>query len=220
MEVFAVPKRSGVPAVAEHGCRPARGFFGFERRTGSMVKIFDRVLLFLYSLTIAAAAVYIALDAFGWLPSGFGLFERGRLTDSAALRNSLIAAGIVWFVVSLRFLYLCIRSGRTNVPSIDQRNAFGDIRISLETIENLTLKAASRVKEAKDLKARVHVSEDGLELTVRAVADGESPLPDISGEMQRVIKTQVEEITGIPVSKVSVYIANIAPAKTMRSRVE
>jgi hypothetical protein len=106
------------------------------------------------------------------------------------------------------------------VPSIDQRNAFGDIRISLETIENLTLKAASRVKEAKDLKARVHVSEDGLELTVRAVADGESPLPDISGEMQRVIKTQVEEITGIPVSKVSVYIANIAPAKTMRSRVE
>jgi len=70
-----------------------------------MVKIFDRVLLFLYSLTIAAAAVYIALDAFGWLPSGFGLFERGRLTDSAALRNSLIAAGIVWFVVSQRFLY-------------------------------------------------------------------------------------------------------------------
>ena len=185
-----------------------------------MVKIFDRVLLFLYSLTIAAAAVYIALDAFGWLPSGFGLFERGRLSDSAAHRNSLIAAGTVWFVVSLRFLYLCIRSGRTNVPSIDQRNAFGDIRISLETIENLTLKAASRVKEAKDLKARVHVSEDGLELTVRAVADGESPLPDISGEMQRVIKTQVEEITGIPVSKVSVYIANIAPAKTMRSRVE
>jgi len=52
------------------------------------------------------------------------------------------------------------------------------------------------------------------------VADGESPLPDISGDLQRVIKTQVEEITGIPVSKVSVYIANIAPAKTMRSRVE
>jgi len=55
---------------------------------------------------------------------------------------------------------------------------------------------------------------------IRAAVDGESSIPELSEEMQRLVKGHVEEITGIPVANVSVFIANLIQAHTFKSRVE
>lgn len=104
--------------------------------------------------------------------------------------------------------------------SVHQRTEFGDVQISLDTIENMTLKVAERTKGVRDLKTRVRVVESGLEIVIRAVVDGETPIPGLSESMQKSIHTEVEEITGIPVSSVSVYIANIVHSPAFKSRVQ
>jgi uncharacterized alkaline shock family protein YloU len=83
------------------------------------------------------------------------------------------------------------------------------------------LKAAGRTKGAKDLRARVRVNQSGLEITIRTIVDGESSIPELTEEMQSTVKSYIEDITGIPVASVTVFVANIVQsAPTFKSRVE
>ena len=52
------------------------------------------------------------------------------------------------------------------------------MQISMETIENLCLKATSRFRGVRDVKARIRVVESGLEIMIRCgPVDGETPIP-------------------------------------------
>jgi uncharacterized alkaline shock family protein YloU len=126
----------------------------------------------------------------------------------------------VVLLISLRFLYLSLRRGNASAPSIDQRTDFGDIRISLETVENLALKAATRQRGVKDLRARIRIAESGIDIMLRAVVDGESSIPVLTEEIQKAVKEHIEEITGIPVSSVTVFVANVIQNQSFKSRVE
>lgn len=59
-----------------------------------------------------------------------------------------------------------------------------------------------------------------MEIVVRALVDGETSIPALTEEVQKQVHDHVEEITGIPVSYVSVYIANLVHSPAVKSRVE
>ncbi|UHA72879.1 alkaline shock response membrane anchor protein AmaP [Paenibacillus sp. 481] len=177
-----------------------------------MIRVVDRILLFVYSLAVgilSAAVLLIISEVVDTAPFGF----RGDI-------QFLVITACVLFLISLRFFYVSLRRERKSVTSIDQRTEIGDIKVSLETIENVALKAAGRIRGVKDLKARIRTNESGLDITIRAVVDGESSIPNITEEVQRNVKEYVQEITGIPVSYVSVYVANIVQTQTFKARVE
>lgn len=186
-----------------------------------MAKIVDRLLLLLYSLVILVAGGYLLIVAFAWVPEDLSLQAVERLYHDMNTMVPVTSVTVIIMLISLRFLYVALRSGRGGTPSIDQRTEYGDIRISIETVENLALRAAGRVKGVKDLRARVRISHTGIDLTIRAIVDGDTPIPVVTEDIQRLVKDQIEEITGIPVSDVSVFVANIANSSpTFRSRVE
>nr|WP_275983783.1 alkaline shock response membrane anchor protein AmaP [Paenibacillus hamazuiensis] len=181
----------------------------------------DRLLLFLYTLAVLVGSALALAAAFAWIPyEDAGRFLRDVYYDQK-IAFTFIPCMIVLFLISIRFFYIAVRPGRAQAPSIDQRTEFGDIRISIDTVENLALKAANRTRGVKDLKSRVRVNHAGLDITIRAIVDGENSIPALTEEMQGAVKRHVEEITGIPVAMVSVYVANIQQtAPTFRSRVE
>jgi uncharacterized alkaline shock family protein YloU len=187
-----------------------------------LIKLMDRLLLFLYSVAIGAGSIIAIVAASGgfsdkWLTEVVSDFTG----DVRIVQASVIGAAIVILLISLRFFILSIRRDGSSAPSINQRTEHGDIRISVETVENLALKAASRTRGVKDLRARVRVAESGLEILIRAFVDGEGSIPALSEEMQRTVSQQIEEATGIPVAGVSVFIANVTQAPTTyKSRVE
>lgn len=187
-----------------------------------MIKVLDRLLLFLYSVAIGAAAVVAIVAASGGFASSFLHDFVTEFTGGArTVQGAVIGVAIVLFLVSLRFFIVSVSRGGSAAPSINQRTEHGDIRISVETVENLALKAASRTRGVKDLKARVRVAESGLEILIRAFIDGEGSIPALSEEMQRSVSQQIEDSTGIPVAEVSVFIANVTQAPTsFKSRVE
>ncbi|MFC7681923.1 alkaline shock response membrane anchor protein AmaP [Paenibacillus sp. GCM10028914] len=179
-----------------------------------MAKIVDRLLLFIYSLSIGVISIVAILLLSGAIPYDLTYNQEQRLYLAA------IIVAAVLLLLSIRFFYISIRRDRTVTNSIDQRTEFGDIQISVETIENLCLKAASRVRGVKDLKSRIKVSQAGLEIAIRAVVDGEESIPTLTTEVQKQVHDFVEDTTGIPVSNVSVYIANVVQAPSFKSRVE
>jgi uncharacterized alkaline shock family protein YloU len=172
-------------------------------------------------LIVLVAACILLVCAFGWISfERAGLFAHHVYYDYNTAIPFIIVT-ILLALCSIRFLYVSIRRGRANAPSIDQRTDFGDIRISIETVENLSLKAAKRTRGVNDLKARVRVSPAGLEIIIRVIVDGESSIPQLTEEMQSGVKNHIEDITGIPVAAVTVFVANIQQsAPTFKSRVE
>ncbi|MBN2984442.1 MULTISPECIES: alkaline shock response membrane anchor protein AmaP [Cohnella] len=187
-----------------------------------MIRMLDRLLLFLYTLAVGAAsviAVVVALGGFDteWLKQ----FVEEAAGGYRAVQASVIAVGVVLFLISFRLFVVSFRRTGGSSESITQRTEHGDIRISVETIENLALKAASRSRGVKDLRARVRASESGLQIMIRAFVDGENSIPSISEEMQKAVSEHLEQTTGIPVSEVSVFIANVTQSPTTyKSRVE
>ncbi|TDF99241.1 alkaline shock response membrane anchor protein AmaP [Paenibacillus piri] len=187
-----------------------------------MVKVVDRLLLFILSLVVLIAACVLLVCAFGWISiDRAGNFAQHVYFDMHTA-IPFISITAIAALISIRLLYISVRRGKSSVPSIDQRTDYGDIRISMETVENLSLKAARRTRGVKDLKARVRVSPAGLEIIIRVIVDGDIPIPQLTEEMQSGVKSHIEEITGIPVAVVTVFVANIhqQAAPTFKSRVE
>ncbi|NGZ74169.1 alkaline shock response membrane anchor protein AmaP [Saccharibacillus alkalitolerans] len=179
-----------------------------------MAKIVDRLLLFVYSITILILSIFaiLLLSRSVRMPVDFR-FDLPTL-------SVLIAAAAVLILISLRMLYVSLRRSRGHLNSVDQRTSLGDIQISVETIENLCLKAASRVKGVKEPRTRIRMTEPGLEVQIRAIIDGEHAIPLLTEEVQRGVKEFVQDITGIPVAAVSVYIAGVVQNQAFKSRVE
>jgi len=185
-----------------------------------MVRVFDRIFLFLYSMVVGIALVFLVLVCTGLVAPWIARDVLDLLTAKGVVSIVVAIVSVVLFVISVRFFYISVAAGSGKPPSIDQRTDYGDISISLETIENLALKAAARVNGIKDIKARVQVGQAGLLIRVRAVIDGEVSIPALTEEVQRTVKTYVEEISGVPVMNVNVFIANIIQTQTFKSRVE
>ncbi len=186
-----------------------------------MAKIMDRLLLLIYSLIVFVLSIVALCVVARVVPRRETLDWIGELYGSdRLLQGIVIAVAVVLLLISLRFLYVALKRGNASAPSIDQRTNYGDIRISLETVENLALKAASKEKGVKDLKARIRIAEAGIDIAIRTVVDGESVIPTLTEDIQRAVKEHVEEITGIPVANVSVFVANIIQTQTFKSRVE
>ncbi|HEY2493893.1 MAG TPA: alkaline shock response membrane anchor protein AmaP [Paenibacillus sp.] len=180
-----------------------------------MAKLLDRLLLFLYSLIVAVLSVLAIL-----LLSGVAPFNEIDADNQTVFTTSIIVLAVL-FLLSVRFFYISIRRDRNAVPSIDQRTEYGEIQISVETIENLCLKAASKVRGVRDLKARVRVTQSGIDITIRAIVEGDLSIPVMTSDVQKQVHDYLQETTGIPVANVSVYIANVAQAApSFKSRVE
>lgn len=200
-----------------------RGFPPIIGRGQAVVaKIIDRLLLFLFTVAVIAGVCCLLLAAFGLIPFESMSKFMNDVYFEVGTAVPFIVVCVVVLLIGVRLFYISVRTGAgSNVPSIDQRTEFGDIRISLDTVENLALKAASRSRGVKDLRARIKIGSAGIEIVIRSIVDGESPIPELTEEIQRTVKSHVEEITGIPVAGVSVYVANVANAShTFKSRVE
>ncbi|RRJ66467.1 alkaline shock response membrane anchor protein AmaP [Paenibacillus oralis] len=179
-----------------------------------MAKILDRLLLFVYSLSIGILSVIAILLLTDAVPLDLNVIREKNLYIAAWV------VAVVMFLLSIRFFYISVKRERGSLPSIDQRTEYGDIQISVDTIENLSYKAATRVRGIKEVKTRIRITEAGLEIVVRALVDGETSIPALTEEVQKQVHDHVEEITGIPVSYVSVYIANLVHSPAVKSRVE
>ncbi|MGK9250093.1 alkaline shock response membrane anchor protein AmaP [Paenibacillus humicus] len=186
-----------------------------------MSRIVDRLLLFLFSLAVLILCVLaIAIGTGGVGKDSASSFLADWMKIGTSVNIAVIIVSVVLLLIGLRLFFVSIRVKGSSSSSIDQRNDFGDIRISIETVENLVLKAAGRQRGVKDLKARITTAESGLDIAVRAVVDGETSIPHLTEEIQRAVKDHVEEITGIPVAAVSVFVANVISSPSFKSRVK
>lgn len=184
------------------------------------MKIGMKLLLFLYSLAIGI----ISLIAFAvgtklvgeatvmdWMES---LYDSNQVSIIVSIVTLLVA--VLSFII---LLSLFSRSEPT-VNSVSKKTDLGQVMISLETLQGITLKAARRIKGIEQVESKIRPSEAGIEVLLRCTVDGDTPIEPMTNQVQEAVKQQIEAIAGIQVTNVSVAIAALQKQAEKTIRVE
>jgi uncharacterized alkaline shock family protein YloU len=179
------------------------------------MRLFDRIVLAIYTLSLGALSVIFILMSLGWhLPMevvGTSLSDpQGRLLVG------IIA--LFYLVISARFIYFAFKrkySGQTVV----HETALGEVRVTLDAIENLVKKVARQVQGVREVAGRVYMGPAGIRVALSVVVSPDISIPSVSNEVQTSVKSYVRSVVGVDVSEVSVFVENIT-AEARRSRVE
>jgi len=114
----------------------------------------------------------------------------------------------IFFCLSLTFLLSGFKP-EGDKKAIIKYNKNGDIKITLNSIENIALATSRKLAGIRDSKAYVTKVGESVSITVKAIVLPEINIPLLSEDMQIKIKSSVEEFTGVQVNSVKVLIESI-----------
>jgi uncharacterized alkaline shock family protein YloU len=183
-----------------------------------MNNIFFRVLLAIYAFcwTIASLfAITIALkpDVFNWL----SYYISDVILRSPGTKFAMLLISFIFFILSLTFLFSGFRSDKDK-KAVSKHTNIGEIKISLNSLENIALTASRRLSGVKDTKAYIYKRDGNVSIVIKAVVLADINIPLLSEDIQVKVKKSVEESTGIVVEEVKVVVENIYTG--YKSRVE
>jgi uncharacterized alkaline shock family protein YloU len=182
------------------------------------VSVLDRMLLAIFALGVLCASVIVFVFGIDAATSFQNSLIYGMTTYPGDIYTIVLA--IVFVLLALRFLFY--RTGHHDLDYVMLPGDDGQIRISYETIRELSNRTGRAIKGVQELETRVRQGQAGvmLGLRVRALADIE--LADMSQTVQTAVKAYVEKTAGVVVERITVHITEIAnkTAKSARAWVD
>jgi uncharacterized alkaline shock family protein YloU len=182
------------------------------------MKIFYRVLLAVDAVILSGLSIIIMISV---LKNEFFLNLSEYITKNLFKGNftefSIFIIAFIFFCVNLSFLLSGFRTSKEKRAIAKQTN-FGEIKISLNTIENIVLLTSKKVNSIRDTKVRVDRKNDGVKVYIKAVVVPEIDIPLLAEDLQNKVKKSVEESTSIIVNDIEIVVENIYTG--YRSRVE
>ncbi len=186
------------------------------------MNIFFRVLLAVYAFCltlVSALAMYISVRPKAYADISDYLAERIFADGATSYRIAVFTIALIFFALSLVFLFSGFKSNKDK-KAVSKHTNIGEIRISLNSIENIALSASKKTAGVKESKTLVKKVEDGVDIEVHIVVMPELSIPVISEDVQGRVKKAVEEASGIFVKQVKVIVESIYAGFTNKARVE
>ncbi len=181
------------------------------------MSILDRILLVLLTLGSLAVAVLLLLLGAGVL----GSWPSIVITDAATYPMYTIIVAVVFGLFALRFLFY--RWARPQEDYIMLPGDHGFIRISFETIRQLSNRTGKSVRGVQEFDTRVRNGQAGVLLAVRVRVMPDIDITQMSAEIQQAVKGYVEQTAGVTVERITVNVVELAshtPNKNTRAWAE
>ncbi|MDI3269552.1 MAG: alkaline shock response membrane anchor protein AmaP [Bacillota bacterium] len=177
--------------------------------------IFDRVILTLYTFSLAFVSLGALLLALGWSKPMEGVQEV-LLSSSGRVVLGMVAT--IFFGVSVRLLWFAFRRPQRYRAVVHQGD-LGEVRITLEAVENLVQRVARGVQGVREVKPAVARGERGLEVYLRLWVAPDVNIPRLADLLRQEIRRYVEDVVGVEVVQVDLSVENIT-SENRRARVE
>ncbi|MDQ2085308.1 alkaline shock response membrane anchor protein AmaP [Herbivorax sp. ANBcel31] len=182
------------------------------------MNIIFRTLLAFYAfcLTVISLIMMIITLNKGMFVTATDFLAENVLANKASV-ILLFIIELIFFGLSLMFLLSGVRSER-NRKSISKFNKIGEVKISLNTIENIALASSRRNNGVRESKAYVKRAGENVSVHIKTVVMPDINIPALLEDVQRRVKKSIEDTSGILVDDVKVSVENIYAG--YRSRVE
>lgn len=174
------------------------------------MKFFDRVLLSLYSLGIILILLLAGLSAAGWTTPVEWLRIALLHTN---YRLILGVTALVYFALSVRFLFLALSSAKPPAQAVVQETGMGQVRVSVDALENMVRRVTAQIKGVREVNPRVACMPEGVSVFLHVSMAPETNIPGTSDEIQQKVGAYIEEIAGIKVQAVKILVNSISASE-------
>lgn len=177
------------------------------------MRTFDRVFSLILGLFFLALCVAL-------LGSSLGLGHDIAVSWFKAIFSDKLLSLLFFVITGAIAAYLfamAFRSRNTN-ETIQYSTPLGEVRISIQAIEDLALRAAKKIKGVRDADVYVKQSQTGLALAARIGVAPDVAIPEVINELRQKMGSYIHDTAGISVADVEVTVRKIAAE--IRSRVE
>jgi len=167
------------------------------------MSIFDRFVLFIFSVAVILLAVLALLTGFGFYSQTYVNTIVDSLFHDYDIKLTFISASIIFVIIGI---FLVIRSMYSKKEMTFSTNStdYGQIKISLGP---------------KEPKVKVRIEEDeSAAFIIKVLVDGETPIPQLSEEIQHNVKENIEKITGLSVNQVHIVVTNVSNNKINKKK--
>lgn len=170
--------------------------------------IFNRMVVILAAMILLAGSIITLLVATGATgPTSYGWFsfilDKAATATGANLALTIIVSIIIG-LISLIVLILELSIPRQPTPLLINSSAEGVITINRESICILAERTASTVSNVRDVHCAIGEKVGGMVISCQAVVSLAGNVPEITAELQKAVKTEVEKLTGLPVAQIDV----------------
>lgn len=156
---------------------------------------------------IGGVSILIALN---WLPVQdiYGLLEYLQINVQARIILGLIGSLLILITYSFAQVIL----GRVQrEKTIAFSSPSGQVTIALSAVEDLIIRMLKGMPEIKEVRPNVIAGKKGIEIDLRLVLKSEINIPDLTMQLQEMVKTKVQELLGIEEQiVVRLHVAKIA----------
>ncbi|WP_425448597.1 alkaline shock response membrane anchor protein AmaP [Dethiothermospora halolimnae] len=180
------------------------------------MKLFDRIILSLYTFCLALVSILIMIFPFKLNLSISSIDNVTKFLENIKGNYWYTLVGLAFFLVSIKFLI----SGAKKKPQmgyIVKHTKHGDLKISTETIKGLVNSVADKSNGISNIKTMIDLMDDGVSIKIKGAVTPDVNIPEITEGLQGEIKGYIEESTGINVTDVMINIDNITtPMRVMK----
>lgn len=182
------------------------------------MNIFFRVVLAVYAFFLTIFSFLMIVLTFR--PVFLEKISEYLLKEVLPNRNAsiiLLIIELAFFVISLVFLFSGFRVKKER-KAVTRFTNIGEIKISLNTIESISLSATKKMSGVKECKAQVWKNGEGVIIAIKTVVLTDINIPTLLEDIQVKVKKSVEDSTGVVVNEVRALVDNVYSG--YKSRVE
>jgi uncharacterized alkaline shock family protein YloU len=111
---------------------------------------------------------------------------------------SMILCMVVAVIMFMSVLWAnLIYARRQKERTIAFDNPSGPVSVSLNAMEDLIRRIATRVPEIKEIRPAITANKKGLDVEIRLILRTDVNIPDMTGRLQEIIRTKIQDVIGL-----------------------
>ncbi|MDN5294123.1 MAG: hypothetical protein PWQ31_1428 [Eubacteriales bacterium] len=182
------------------------------------MKILQRLLLALWGIAGAFLSIVLLTALIQRQLPWEGAWQQAKTDPWLRLETGVVAVVVLALALLSVVLALGV-SGRKKRPAgIVFENKLGQLIISFTAVETLIQRLLAGFPGVKDVQPAARPVPEGIAVTIRFRLSPDLRLPEVSEEIQKVVREKVYEVMGITVREVILQVEDIDTG--LRPRVE
>lgn len=124
---------------------------------------------------------------------------------------------VLLFIASAWIIYPFFFNENVNTTAIS-KSEIGEIDISLSALDSLVNNIALEQDGVVAIKNTLKATEEGLIIDLTARVYPSMSIPNITKELQKLVKSYIEDTTGVSVAEIKVLVEEISKAEEKKNK--
>ncbi|MFW6001389.1 MAG: alkaline shock response membrane anchor protein AmaP [Halanaerobium sp.] len=179
------------------------------------MKIIKNIFSFIIALLVIILTITLSIYSLGLMSADY----LPDLIRSTYNNWELAAVYLLIFIMSVFLLYPYFMEKKMKSTNL-LKSESGDITITIDALSNLIKDRIKERQKFEDIRIKLNETEKGLKIILSGKLTVPGDLPAISENIQKDLKSYINQTTGIQVAKVQIQIEGVKKDENLPDKTE